>query len=206
MLNKVLKIFAVGMLFCLSIMVFFPSLSAATTAISTFNPSLPAATSTESNSLAYWFQAVMLAMVPAFLGAMAAISHRLVALITGYLKEHFSERFNFGKAFDMLGMFDKVLNSCIEANEVTLKKEWAAAYADGKITDDEYKSLKASLKNTTINTAKNILGSNGLDLVKGVIGDIDKYAEKQLEVFLANVKKKYLTTSPTTQPQPQVQN
>lgn len=205
MINKVLKIFAIGMLFCLSIIVFFPSLSAATTAVLTSNSSLPAV-STDNGTLAYWFQAVMLAMVPAFLGAMAAVSHRLVTLVTGYLKEHFGERLNFGKGFDMLGIFDKVLNSCIEANEVTLKKEWAAAYADGKITNEEYKSLKASLKNTTINTVKTILGTDGLDLIKGVIGDVDKYAEKQLEVFLANVKKKYLTVLPTTQPQPQAQN
>ena len=83
-----------------------------------------------------------------------------------------------------LDRVDSLLVTNITNAEVTLKKELIEGIQDGKLTKEDFASLKESVVNNVLKQ----LGTNSTELLSTEIGDLNDYVSVKLEETLANLK------------------
>lgn len=88
-----------------------------------------------------------------------------------------------------------VLFTCVEAIEVTVKKDINTKMADGKYTLEEAKQAKAELLPQVIEQAKAIAGEKIVNEVQKEVGNVTDFAKVNAETYLESLKKRLGNTS-----------
>lgn len=94
-----------------------------------------------------------------------------------------------------INKFLGVLFTCVEAVEVTVKKDINAKMSDGKYTIEEAKQAKTELLPQVIEQAKSIVGPKIVDEVQKEVGNVTDFAKVNAETYLESLKKRLGNTS-----------